>query len=164
MEMNTPESESGRDRGDEGARSVAAAATALRDLTDHRWVEVADTMLAKVLRRQRTSHAVGARNRTGAYHVSENVLRMSLQRAIDPVPHCELVDIRFDLARDVYLGVLLIVRVQYPLPIIALADQIREQACAGLTRILGAVQPPVTVSAMHVHVDDVTVGDPKTAD
>jgi len=141
--------------------TTGRAAASLREHVDQRWVEVADGVLASVLRKHRISHPVGARTAAGGYRVSEIVLKRLLQDALDPVPRCEVEGIRIHVEGETYTGVTLVVTAQFPDRLIPLADVLRERARECLTSVLGAVTPPVAVHAMHVHVENVTVGDPK---
>ncbi len=143
------------------ATVLAGAAAALRNHTDDRWVEVSGDILTRVMRTWRASHPVSAHGPGGTFHVSENVLRAALQRALDPVPHCEVVDIHVRANGADYTGVTIVVTAKYPHPLIPMADTLRDLAQTCLVEILGPVVPPVTVSAMHVHIGDVTPHDPK---
>ncbi|MEP6528150.1 MAG: hypothetical protein ABJA86_13425 [Nocardioidaceae bacterium] len=139
-------------------------ATELRGHTDDRWVAISDDVLSRVMCISRPSHPVRAQAPRGGYfHVSEQVLVASLQHALDEVPHCEVTHIQIQADGETYTGVTIIVTAQYRVPLISLADQIRGLASGRLTDILGPVTPEVTVSAMHVHIEDVTPGDPKRA-
>ncbi len=140
---------------------LQSAAAELRDYTEERWVEIADQMLKNVLRRQRPSHPILATSASGRFHVSEQVLMTSLQRALDSVPYCEVTGIQIHADGNVYTGITIVLTAQIPTPLIPLADQIRAIARARLEEILGAPPPEVTVKAMHVHIEDVTKGDPK---
>lgn len=137
------------------------AAAELRDHSDERWVEIADRMLISVLRRQRPSHPIRAESRSGGFHVSEQVLVTTLQHVLDHVAHCEITDIHIHADRDIYTGVTILMRAQYPYPLIPLADQVRDIAHQTLADILSAPPQHVTVEAMHVHIEDVTKNDPK---
>lgn len=137
------------------------AAEALRSYIEPRWVEIEASVLERVLRHHRASFPVQARSSSGTYRVSETVLIQSLQQALDPIPHCELEAVRIHLEEDTYRGVTLVIRAQYPHPLILLADQIRATAESCLLNILGPITPPVSIETMHVHIDDVTSSNPK---
>ena len=51
---------------------------------------------------------------------------------------------------------------QFDEPILPIADEIRDRTEQVLRELLGPIHPPVTVSALHVHVSDVTTDDPHT--
>jgi hypothetical protein len=151
-------------RGAANEAFLDTAATELRGHTDDRWVEIAGDVLARVMCISRPSHPLRAQSARGhGFHVSEQVLVASLQRALDEVPHCEVTHIQIQADGETYSGVTIIVTAQYRVPLISLADQIRDLASGPLTDILGPVTHEVTASAMHVHIEDVTHGDPKRA-
>lgn len=138
-----------------------SASLALRRHTDARWVEISSDVLRRVSRVSRASHPVTAQAESGPFQVSEQVLITALQRELDGVRHCEVSDIMVHTNAGAYTGTTIIITARYPYPIISVADQIRERAQRSLRRLLGAVSPQVTVSAMHVHANDVTAHDPK---
>lgn len=140
---------------------LGAAAAELRGHTEDRWVEIADAMLINVLRRQRPSHPIRATSPGRDFHVSEQVLVTALHHALDSVAHCEVTGIHIQADRDAYVGVTIVVTAEIPHPLIPLADDLRDLARERLEEILGAPPPDVSVEAMHVHVGDVTKGDPK---
>ena len=144
---------------------LAEAAQSLRARVDPRWVEISDRVLAKVLTATRRSHPVRAAARTGPVHVSEQVLIAYLRDAIDgQVPGSALAGVHVEIeGRDTFSGVTIQVLVQYGRPILPMADRIHEIAAGRLAELLGALAPPVDVRATHVHVSDVTRGDPQTA-
>ena len=85
------------DAGGPGAESMSAeqrdldvAAQALRDHTDERWVEIADSMLAGVLAKAPPSHPVQGQVGSETFYVSEQVLTSYLLDAIDPIPDVEV--------------------------------------------------------------------------
>ena len=135
---------------------LEAAATALRDRPNDRWVEISTRILSHALTAVRRSKPVRAQASGGVVHISEQVLTAHLQAALDGISGIELDRVSFDLDGDVYRGLELIVTVQYNEPIIPLADAIRNAAAAELTNLLGPVTPAVTVTTMRVHVDDVS--------
>ncbi len=148
---------------------LRSAAQHLRDHVDDRWVEVADVVLARAASATRASPPVRAEASSGPFQVAQQVLVSYLRASIDPLDDCEVVDIRVDtrLEREVddggevCTGVLIALTARYGTVLISLADDVREVAAARLEQLLGPVAPPVGVSAMHVHVADVTRGDPK---
>lgn len=140
---------------------LTSATAALRAHTDGRWVEVSRGMLSGILSRSRSSYPVRAQAPMGPFSVSEHVLVMSLQCELDSIPRCEVTGIQIDASGDTYTGVTIVVTAQYPDPLIPLADRLRDAAQRRLREVLGAVIPEVTVSAMHVHVADISRTDPK---
>lgn len=160
MEMNSADFTS-HVGGEVGETSLRVASGALRGHTEDRWVEVAGDMLTRVMSVSRVSHPIRARSVSGSFYVSEQVLSASLQRALDVIPLCEVTGIQVQADADTYTGLTIRLAVQYPYPLIPIADQVRAMARQQLAEILGPVSPVVTVSTMHVHVDDVTTGDPK---
>ena len=159
MAMNSDNGSPAETAGDE--LRLGTAATALRDHTDDRFVEVAGDMLRQLATISRPSHPILARTPVGSFRISEQVLASTLQRTLDVVPHCEVTEIRIKADRDRYTGVTLMIVAEYPHPLIPLADHLRDLAVAHLRTMLGAVVPRVTTSAMHVHVEDVSETDPK---
>ena len=159
MAMNSHE-RSPLDRAGDDDPLLRSAATALHQHTDQRWVEVSGDILVRILSMSRPSHPLQAMSQDGSYQVSELVLVMSLQRALDVIPHSEVTHIRIKAERDRYQAVAIVITVEYPFPIIPIADRIRDVSVRVLEQILGA-SPEINVSGMHVHVGDVTRGDPK---
>ncbi len=141
-------------------RDLQVATQALRDHTDERWVEIADSMLAGVLARSRPSHPVRGQVGSESFHVSDQVLTNYLLAAIDPIPQVEVDAINIHSDQDRYTGVTIVISVQHGLSLVPVADMIREAAEACLIDMLGRSTPPITVSTMHVHVEDVTPEDP----
>ena len=150
-------------RGDE--RRLNAAAESLRAHVDPRWVEVSDRVLARVL--TATRHSLPIRTSEagsgGALLVSEQVLTTYIRHAVAPVPAAAptRIHIRSDSDNN-YLGVTIEITVQFDEPILPIADDVRDRTEQVLRELLGTIHPPVTVSAMHVHVSDVTTDDPHT--
>ncbi len=158
------------DAGGPGAESMSAeqrdldvAAQALRDHTDERWVEIADSMLAGVLAKAPHSHPVQGQVGSETFYVSEQVLTNYLLDAIDPIPDVEVDAIRIHADQDRYTGVTILITARHGLALLPAADSIREAAQARLQEVLGQPVPRVSVSSMHVQVEDVTPGDPGLA-
>ena len=167
MNSSPPRSTAGTDPHEDTPEDalLAEAAQSLRARVDPRWVEISDRVLAKVLTATRRSHPVRAAARTGPVHVSEQVLIAYLRDAIDgQVPGSALANVHVEIeGRDTFAGVTIQVLVQYGRPILPIADRIHEIVAARLAELLGPLAPPVDVRATHVHVSDVTRGDPQTA-
>jgi len=158
------------DAGGPGAESMSAeqrdldvAAQALRDHTDERWVEIADSMLAGVLAKAPPSHPVQGQVGSETFYVSEQVLTSYLLDAIDPIPDVEVDAIRIHADQDRYTGVTILITARHGLALLPAADSIREAAQARLQEVLGQPVPRVSVSSMHVQVEDVTPADPGLA-
>jgi len=150
-------------RGDE--QRLDAATESLRAHVDPRWVEVSDRILARVLTTTRRSLPIRTSEESsgGALLVSEQVLTTYIRNAVAPVPAAAptRIHIRSDSDNN-YLGVTIEITVQFDEPILPIADQVRARTAHVLRELLGPIHPPVTVSAMHVHVSDVTTDDPHT--
>lgn len=148
-----------------------SAAGDLRDHPDPRWVEIADVVLSRALTTTRPSPPVRAQARSGPVQISEQVLVSYLRDSIDALDDCEVVAIRIDTSPDagtagdpsgeICTGVLVALAVRFGTALIPLADEVRQLARGRLVEMLGPGTPAVSVSAMHVHVADVTRGDPK---
>ena len=146
-----------------GVTALQAATASLREHVDDRWVEVADRVLSLALTATRGSLAVRAQAPGGPVQVSEQVLVAYVRDAIAGVAHVAPSGIEI-LTDDQHrcTGVVIEVTVQYGQPVIPVADRIRNLTEAVLAELLGPVTPSVTVTAMHVHVADVTTTDPRT--
>ncbi len=145
--------------GDSG-RMVAAIAQ-LRQHTDQRWVEIESDILAHVQSVSRPSHPLRALSTRGAYAVSEQVLTSYLRAALDHAPDCEVSAIRIHADGDVCTAVTIVMTARYGRSLLDLADTIRIAADDVIAKVLGETRPRVTVTDMHVHVNDITRGDPK---
>ena len=135
---------------------VDSAIASLRSRTDARWVEVSDAVRRRAMQVTRRSLAVHAQAPGGPVHVSEQVLITYVRSAVGDVPGGRLEDIT--IAADAlhrYTGITLYISVDYGYPILPIADTMRDLAASQLGALLGDVAPPVTVTTMHVHVQDV---------
>lgn len=134
----------------------------LRERADRRWVEIADRVLSQALAATRRSFPVRAQAPDGPVHVSEQVLVAYLRAAIDgSVAGAAVAAIVVDVDdAAAYRGVTIELVAQFGVELLPLADGVRDIAAATLAPLLGPVTPVVTVSAMHVHVGDVTASDP----
>lgn len=136
------------------------AMESLRDHTNERWVEVSDTMLAAILAKSRPSHPIRGQAGPDTFHVSEQVLTNYVLDAVDPIPHVEVDAIRIHADQDRYTGITIVITARHGLPLLPVADTIREAARDRLAQVLGEQVPPISVEKMRVHVEDVTPGDP----
>lgn len=161
MAMSSHPEPTPRDASNGDTGTVDAAAAQLRQHTDERWVEVRSGVLAHVLAVSRPSHPLHALSSTGAYAVSEQVLTSYLRTALDRAPDCEVSAIRVHSDGDVCTGVTIVITARHDRSLLDLADSIRSAADDVITAVLGDARPRVTVTDMHVHVNDVTRGDPK---
>ena len=132
------------------------AGEVLRRRTDERWAEIVDDVVARALRVTRRSSPIQVAGLAGAVTVSEQVVVTLLHEALATVPggRPSAIDVHTDEGGH-YTGVLVVVAVDYGSSVLDVADEVRLRAGALLRELLGPVEPPVTVSAMHVHVDDV---------
>jgi len=136
------------------------AAQSLREHVDQRWVEISDRVLSRALRATRTSLAVQARAPSGPVHISEQVLITNVREAISTVPHVKIQDVVIITeGLDTYAGLTIIISARFGLPLLPIADAIRALANTRLTQLLGPITPPVTVTTMDVHVEDVFQDD-----
>ncbi|MDQ6716003.1 MAG: hypothetical protein M3Z83_07830 [Actinomycetota bacterium] len=147
-----------------GERAVRRAYLGLRSRLDERWVEIADDVVTTSLTATRRSRPVRAQGTTGPVQISESVLVSYLRDAIDgAVPGSALAGVQLSLGEGHQLvGVLIKLVGQYGLDLIPIADAVRLLAVARLVDLLGPVDTPVTVQALHVHYSDVTKHDPHT--
>jgi len=132
------------------------AAQSLRDHVDQRWVEISDRVLTRALRATRTSLPVRAQAASGRVHISEQVLVTYLRDAISSVPDAKIQDIVITIeGLDTYAGVTIAISARFGVPLLPVADTIRNLATDRLAELLGPIAPPVTVTTMDVHVQDV---------
>ena len=139
------------------------AAQSLREHVDQRWVEISDRVLTRALRATRTSLAVQARAPSGPVHISEQVLITNVREAISTVPHVRIQDVVITTeGLDTYAGLTITISARFGVPLLPIADAIRALANTRLTQLLGPITPPVTVTTMDVHVQDVFQDDRRT--
>lgn len=157
-----------------GSREAAvlrSAAGRLREHVDERWVEVADLVLSRVATATRPSRPLCALSGGGHFHLAEQVFVSYLRASIDQVADCEVLrvtvqtrppdpDVSEGSAAEVCTGVLVELAVRYGTVLIPLADTVRRVAREQIAQLLGPMASEVSVAAMHVHMADVTVGDP----
>jgi len=158
--MNPPADDAGSDPISAAEQDLETAAQALRDHTEERWVEIAESMLARVLATTRPSHPVRGKARAATFHVSEQVLTSYVLDAVGAIPGVEVDAMRIHSEQDRYTGIDIVITARYGLPLLPVADIIRQAARDRLVTLLGEQVPPISVSTMHVHVEDVTPGDP----
>lgn len=147
--------------GPEADALLRAAAADLRSHVEPRWVEIADAITSRALRASRPSPPVLATAPSGPVLVAEQVVVAYLRDSVDPVPGCEVVNIQLQVEQERCTGVVIVLAAQFGEPLIPLADEVRRRAELRLAEVLGPTVPPITVTQMHVHVADVTPGDPK---
>ena len=139
------------------------ATQSLREHVDQRWVEISDRVLTRALRATRTSLAVQARAPSGPVHISEQVLITNVREAISTVPHVRIQDVVITTeGLDTYAGLTITISDRFGVPLLPIADAIRALANTRLTQLLGPITPPVTVTTMDVHVQDVFQDERRT--
>ena len=132
------------------------ATQSLRDHADQRWVQISGRVRNRALRATRTSLPVRAQAATGPVHISEQVLITYVRDAISTVRHAKIQDVNITTEGiDTYTGVTITIWARYGAPLIPIADTIRDLANQRLTQLLGPIAPPVSVSTMVVHIEDV---------
>lgn len=132
------------------------AAEAFDAHVDERWAEVSARVMAHAMGLTRRSMPVRAVGTGGRVTVSEQVLISSIRQALEPIRGATPVDIRVSTdEQDRYTGVLICLEIDYGESVIPLADEARGRTHEVLDTVLGPVEPPVTVTTMHVHIDDV---------
>ena len=60
---------------------------------------------------------------------------------------------------DTYVGLTITISARFGVPLLPIADAIRALANTRLSELLGPIAPPVTVTTMEVHVQDVFQDD-----
>lgn len=132
------------------------ATRSLQEHVDQRWVQICDRVRSRALRVTRTSLPIRAQASTGPIHISEQVLITYLRDAISAVPHSKVQDIIITTEGiDTYTGVTITIQASFGAPLIPLADTIRDLANQRLTQLLGPIAPPVSVTTMAVHIEDI---------
>lgn len=161
MAMNPDSDPTRHSAGSPGGERLDAATALIQHHTDERWVEIEDAMLQRVLAVSRPSHPVRGATHDAVFHVSEQVLTAAILSATDTVAACNVNAIRIHTEGDVCVGITVVVTGQYGYSLIAVADRVRDAAQGVLPTVLGETVPPVTVTDMRVHFDEVTATDPK---
>ncbi|SEB71607.1 hypothetical protein SAMN04489844_0908 [Nocardioides exalbidus] len=151
-----------------GEAGLDEAARQLRALDHPRRVEIADRVLTRALAAPRRSHLVRAHGPHDYLRVSTLAITGAMREHLDRhLVGAAVGRILFDVDRDGELTALTIeLYVQYGTEIMPTGDLARELGREVLTSLLGerpaGEDLPVTLS--HVHVSDVTVGDPHVVD
>ncbi len=145
---------------------LARATRQLRDQHMPRAVEIADEVLKRSLEAPRPSMLV----RSGPPHehvrVSSTAITALLREQVDEA----LVDaavgrVVLDVDRDEHLGSLTLeLLVRFGTDILEVADEARALTRGVLADVLGVQATEAEVVVQHVHVSDVTVGDPHVVD
>jgi hypothetical protein len=149
------------------AASLHAAREQLRDRSRQRSVEIADNVLRNALRSSRHSLPVKVAAPHDYVRISDQVIIILLRRAIDSALDGAAVGrINLKVDRNEKLHELVIeLFVQYGRVLLDVADQARSIADVVLARLLLAgSHVTVDVVTSHVHISDITVGDPHLVD
>jgi len=151
------------------AASLAAATAQLRDRPLPRAVEIADAVLRRSLAAPRPAVLVRGRGDLSFLRVSSTVVTALVQERLDSgLSGAAVSRVLLDVDRDEHLRAVTIeLFVRFGTDILAQADLARVLAQGVLTDVLGPEAPgaPTTdVLVGHVHVSDVTVGDPRLVD
>lgn len=143
-----------------------AATDQLRNRTQTRAVEIADDVLRNAMRATRRSLPVRAHPPYDFLRVSDQLIITTLGRRIDEVLADAAVGRVFlTVDREEALRELTIeLFVRYGEVLLDVADQARVVIDDVLTEVLGATPAPIPVVISHVHVSDVSVGDPHLVD
>ena len=146
------------------AAALRASAGRLGQQADQRWVEVVDDVVAQALTATRRSLPLWAVAPGGPVQVSEQVVVAYLRETVDAATaDAAALDISLRVeGRDRLAGVVVQLVARYGEPLLPVADRVRTLVEARLRELLGPVDTPVTVQAMHVHFADVVDGDPHT--
>lgn len=138
----------------------------LRERPTPRVVEVGDAVLRRTLAAPRRAVLVHARAPHDFVRVSSTAIITVLRERIDAGLTAAAVGrIGLDVSREGSLDQLTVeLFVQYGADILVLADEARALALSTLAGLLGPDGPTVHVTVSHVHVSDVTVGDPHLVD
>lgn len=154
---------------DRGEADLDAAAALLRARPVPRAVEIADRVLERALAAPRRSELVNARPPHGDLRVSTLALTALLREDLDS--HLEgaaVGRVLMDVTRDGDLvGLTIELVVQYGTDVLARADEARARVRRVLDSALGpalAATDQLVVELSHVHVSDVTRGDPHLVD
>lgn len=152
-----------------GGEALDRATDELREQPLPRVVEIADSVLRAAWSTPRRAMPVRARTPHDYLRVSSVVLTAVIREHVDSALSGAATNrIGLDIDREEQLeSVTLELIVQFGLPILDLADRARVIVEDTLVELLGAPvadTPPVAVTITHVHVSDVTVGDPHLVD
>lgn len=161
----TPPSDS-FDQSTSGALALQDASDQLRGRSRQRAVEIADDVLRNALRSSRHSMPVRIYPPHGHVLVSDQVIISVLRRDIDAalagaaVGRIYLVVDRSQSLRELTVELF----VQYGQVLLDLADRARTIADLVLAQLLSRSEVAVDVVARHVHISDITTGDPHLVD
>ena len=154
-----------------GEADLVAATQQLRSIPQPRAVEIADRVLTRALAAPRRSHLIRANPPYDYLRVSTVAVSAVLRDELDRhLVRAAVGRILFDIDRDEQLLSLTIeLYVQYGVVILTTADQARALARDALAGLLGDHASPgplgeVGVTINHIHVSDVTLGDPHVVD
>lgn len=127
-----------------------------------RAVEIADEVLRAALRAPQRSLPIRANPPWDFVHVSDRVLINALRTSIDDhLAGAAVGRIHLDVERDEGLTSLTIeLFVQFGLVLMEVGDHARHIAATVLDQTIGRPDLPVRVTTTHVHISDVTAGDP----
>lgn len=145
---------------------LEAASVELRVRSSRRAVEIADHVLRNALRSSRRSLPVRMAAPHDYIRVSDQVIITLLRRAIDDALEGAAVGrIRLFVDPDATMRELTIeLFVRYGRVLVDVADQARTIADAVLAQLLGGSQINVAVITSHVHISEITQGDPYLTD
>ncbi|ROR92328.1 hypothetical protein [Nocardioides aurantiacus] len=167
---STPLDPAAEDVAPSGARALDDATRLLREQPPHpRAVEIADRVLQRSLRTPRPAELVRGRGAMSFLRVSSLVLVERLREHVDAHLDGGAVGrVLLDVERGGRLDAVTIeLLVRYGSDILTLGDRTRRLAAEALAETLGAPADGtelVTMAVSHVHVSDVTVGDPHLVD
>lgn len=145
---------------------LETAAEQLRSRSRQRAVEIADDVLHNALRASRTSLPVKAAAPYEYVRVSDQVVITLLRREIDAalegaaVGRIYLLVDRSETLRELTIELF----VQYGHVLINVADQARAVADVALAQLLAGSKVTLDIVTSHVHISDITVGDPHLVD
>jgi hypothetical protein len=157
------------DHSSTGAADLDLAIARLRRMSVPRAVEIADVVLDAVLSTPRRAEHVRARQPHDHLEVSTIAITAELRARLDSALHGAAVGrVVPDVDRDGRLRTLTLeLFVRYGTHILTLADEARLLTRDTLANLLGEETgsgDPVAVGVTHIHVSDVTVGDPALID
>lgn len=149
--------------------SLAAATAQLRARPVPRSVEIADEVLRRSLETPRPAVLVHGRGRFDFVKMSSTVITAVLQQRLDGgLSGAAVSRVLLDVDRDEHLRAATIeLFVRFGTDILSQADLARELARSTLEELLGpepGTAPTTEVVVGHVHVSDVTRGDPRLVD
>lgn len=166
--MTSPQNQDGpaRDPQPEAVERLGAAAHQLQGRTERRAMEVGSTVLAHVLAQPRRSMPVRANGVNAHIHVSEQVLVMVISKQVNAhVEGAAVGQVVVQSSLDEAVEKVLVELIgQYGRDLINIADQARNVVGTVLGDLLGSDDVDVQVVFTHLHVSDITLGDPKLVD